>query len=63
LRRLDCRRLERIESAPIGRRCVRNLIVDLLKKSFGFLVADSDRTEIEVSERQGRILRERIPGL
>lgn len=34
-----------------------------VRSRYVLVVADADRTEIEVSERQGRILRERIPGL
>jgi DNA-binding LytR/AlgR family response regulator len=34
-----------------------------LRSTYVLVVADADRTEIEVSERQGRLLRERIPGL
>jgi soluble P-type ATPase len=48
LRWLDCRRLERIENAPIGHRRVRNLIVDLLKKSIGFLVPHFDLSRVSL---------------
>jgi DNA-binding LytR/AlgR family response regulator len=34
-----------------------------VRSRYVLVVADADRTEIEVSERQGRSLRERIPGL
>jgi DNA-binding LytR/AlgR family response regulator len=34
-----------------------------LRSTYTLVLADPDRTEVEVSERQGRALRERIPGL
>lgn len=49
-------------STLVNLKCVKEIRPDV-RSTFFLVMSDSAHTEVEVSERQGRLLRERIPGL
>jgi len=49
-------------STLVNLKCVKEIRPDV-RSTFVLVMSDSAHTEVEVSERQGRLLRERIPGL